>query len=264
MHPYINIATTAALKASEIIIRYFDRVDRLSVREKAPHDYVSNVDTLSEEIIIDTIQRAYPQHGIIGEESGQIVGQDNITWIIDPLDGTTNYLHALPHFAISIAVQHNDRIEHGVIYDPIRRELFTASIGRGAQLNNHRIRVSSQTDINKAMLVTRFPCKRHQLTEQYITTFSELSNTCASIRRTGSAALDLAYLAAGRLDGIWEFSLKSWDIAAGAIMVREAGGIISDPLGEENYLESGQVVAGNPRIYRSLLQTLKPILGTKR
>lgn len=262
MHHYVNVAIQAATQASEVILRYFNRLDILSIKEKALNDFVSEVDVLAEEVIIATIQKAYPEHAILAEESGHTHGKEDITWIIDPLDGTSNYLHAFPHFAVSIAVKKGDRIEHGVIYDPLRRELFCASIGRGAQLNNYRIRVSSQHDINKSLLVTRFPCRQQSLSEQYLATFSELSHRCSGIRRTGSAALDLAYLGAGRLDGIWEFSLKLWDIAAGVIIVKEAGGIISDPYGGEDYLNTGHLIAGNPQIHRSLLHTLKPILST--
>jgi myo-inositol-1(or 4)-monophosphatase len=223
--------------------------------EKRPHDFVTEVDKQAEQIIIDTVRRNYPNHGFLAEESGEIQG-DGTVWIIDPLDGTTNFIHNFPHFAVSIAISIRGRIEHGLVYDPIRHELFIASRGQGAQLNNRRLRVSPRTTLQGALLGTGFPYRYPEHIPTYIKTLQALMEQVAGIRRAGSAALDLAYVAAGRLDGFWEFGLGPWDIAAGALLIQEAGGLISDVQGTENYLESGHVVTGNPKIFKSLLQTI--------
>ena len=258
MHPYINIATKAALLASKAILRYFGQLDQVKIIEKQENVFVSEVDLYAERVIIDTIQKAYPRHSIISEESGCINGESDTTWIIDPLDGTSNYLHNVPHFAVSIAVKKNDRIEHGVIYDPIRKELFSASIGQGARLNNHKIRVSKQVHLNRALLGTCFAFRNNEMSKRYFTTFETLFTRCSGFRRCGSYALDLAYVAAGRYDGFWDTSLQLWDIAAGILLVREAGGLVSDFHGSENYLKTGNIVAANPKIFKSLLQHIRP------
>lgn len=254
-HPLINIASNAALRAGRVIINATERLSQITVNEKHANDYVTEVDIRSEQIIIETIHKAYPDHAILAEESGQ-QGENDTVWIIDPLDGTRNFVHGFPHFAVSIAVQLKGRIEHGVIYDPIRQELFSASRGRGAQLNNHRIRVSTQYRIEKALLGTGFPLKNRAAFKKHLISFEEISSLGAVIRRAGSAALDLAYVAAGRFEGYWGYDLQPWDMAAGMLLVKEAGGLCSDANGEENQFVSGNIVAGNPKIFKSLLQVL--------
>lgn len=260
MQPILNIAIRAARSAGALIVRQMERADTLNVTAKGRNDFVTEVDHRAEQIIIDTIHKAYPDHGIFAEESGEHGGGET-TWIIDPLDGTTNFLHNFPHFAISIAVQHRSQITQAVVFDPIRQELFTASRGEGAQLDNHRIRVSRKSDLDSALLGTGFPFREMSNLETYIATLRALLPGCAGIRRAGSAALDLAYVAAGRLDGFWEFGLQRWDIAAGALLIQEAGGFVSDPAGGETYLESGDIVAGNPKIAKKMLQKLHPIIA---
>ena len=259
MQPLLNIAITAARLAGDIIVRYLEQLDRIKITAKSSEEYFTEVDIKAEQAIIHTIHKAYPEHGIIAEESG--IHNDNAesVWIIDPLDGTTNYMHGFPFFSVSIAHKVKNRIEHAVVYDPIRHECFSASRGRGAQLNDRRIRVSKQTQLNAALLGTGFPFRNIALAQRYLPTFEALIGKCAGVRRTGSAALDLAYVASGRLDGFWEFGLRPWDIAAGSLIVKEAGGLISDLQGGETYMKQGDVVAGTPKIFKSLLQTFMPI-----
>ena len=257
MYPIVNIAVNAATRASEIITRNINQIDTLVIAEKKLNDFVSEVDIQAERVIIDTIKKAYPWHAILSEESGQLGGFDEFTWIIDPLDGTANFLHGFPHYAISIAIKHKDKLEHGIVFDPVRKELFTASRGHGAQLNDRRIRIGSEKRLDKALLGTGFPYRNKELSKRYFETFAAFFKQCSGIRRAGSAALDLAYVAAGRLDGFWEFSSKIWDVAAGALLVKEAGGLVSDFQGGEDHFESGNIVAGNPRIFKALLQTLQ-------
>ncbi len=260
MHPILNIATRAARSAGSIIIRSMERLDTLQVSEKQHNDFVTEVDKFSEKIIIDSIRKAYPNHAILAEESGLSEGNEELLWIIDPLDGTRNYVHGFPHFCISIAFQHKGRIEHGLIYDPVRQESFTASRGGGAQLNNRRIRVSNRTTLDGTLLGTGFPFKRTADFTGYLKTLSHLMPQVGGIRRAGSAALDLAYTAAGRLDGYWEFGLSTWDIAAGSLLVLEAGGLVSDIRGGEDYLNTGDIIAGNPKIFKALLQNVRTAL----
>lgn len=254
MHPYLNIATSAARKAGAIIARNLERAHSLQLTPKQHNDFVTEVDVKAEQAIIEIIRTAYPNHSILGEESGKTEGNE-VTWIIDPLDGTTNFIHGFPHFCVSIAVQMKDRLEFGLIYDPLRHEFFTAIRGSGAQLNNRRIRVSSQATLPGSLLGTGFPYRNLERLDSYMKSLHELIPQVAGIRRAGSAALDLAYIAAGRLDGYWEYDLKPWDIAAGALLVSEAGGLVSDMDGKENYLVSGNIVAGNTKIFKGLLQT---------
>lgn len=257
MHPILNIAIRAARSAGNIIMQSYERMDRIKVVEKQPNDFVTEVDQAAEKEIIATIRKAYPDHGFLGEESGLIAGNDYL-WIIDPLDGTTNFMHGFPHFAVSIALQYKDRIEHAVIYDPLRQELFTASRGKGAQLNDRRLRVTTHRELTGALLGTGFPFKRQEHVKLYLEIFENLFLTTAGIRRAGAATLDLAYVAAGRLDGFWEFGLSPWDIAAGSLLIKEAGGLIGDCDGSENYLQSGNIITGNPKIFKALLQTIAP------
>lgn len=266
MHPIVNIAVRAARRAGNLIANTVEQVDRLDITEKASNDFVTEVDRQAEEIIIGIIHEAYPDHGILGEESGELAGKKDGTdyqWIIDPLDGTTNFLHGFPQFAVSIGVRHKGRLEHAVIYDPMRQELFTASRGGGAQLNDRRLRVTPRKGLEGALLGTGFPFKQQQHLDAYLATFKALFPMTAGIRRPGSAALDLAYVAAGRLDGFWEIGLSPWDMAAGALLVQEAGGLISDFSGGDAYLDTGNVVAGNPKVFKAILQKIRPHLTAK-
>jgi myo-inositol-1(or 4)-monophosphatase len=260
MEPLLNIAVSAARQAGEIIVRHMEQVEHLKVTAKAGNDYFSEVDIKAEQAIINTIRKAYPDHSILAEESGLQEGDNETVWIIDPLDGTSNYLHGFPFFSVSIAVKIKNRIEHGIIYDPLRHEAFSASRGRGARLNDRRIRVSKQTQLNASLLGTGFCVRDGAVTQKYLPTFEALIDKCAGMRRTGSAALDLAYVASGRLDGFWQFGLRPWDIAAGALLIREAGGLISDAQGGDDFLKNGDVVAGTPKVFKSLLQAISPAL----
>jgi myo-inositol-1(or 4)-monophosphatase len=242
----------AARRAGAVIGRNFNKRHKLKVEKKGPNDYVSDVDYKAEKAIIDVIHKHYPEHAILAEESGAH-GDSDTVWIIDPLDGTTNYLHGFPVFSVSIGVQVNGRLEHAVVYDPMREELFTASRGEGAQLDGHKIRVSGNKDLENSLIGTGFPYR--QLDDDigpYLSMLGKVIRNSSGVRRPGSAALDLCYVACGRLDGFWETGLKSWDLAAGTLIIREAGGIISALNGEENHLDSGHVLAGTPRIYRGL------------
>lgn len=259
MQPLLNIAITAARLAGDIIIRHIEQIDRIKITAKSSDEYFSEVDVKAEQAIISTIHKAYPDHGIIAEESGVQNEDAESVWIIDPLDGTTNYLHGFPSFSVSIAHKVKNRIEHAVVYDPLRHECFSASRGCGAQLNDRRIRVSKQTQLEAALLGTGFPFRNTALAKRYLPTFEALIGKCAGVRRTGSAALDLAYVASGRLDGLWEFGLRPWDISAGSLLIKEAGGLVSDLQGGEEYLKQGDIVAGTPKVFKALLQTLIPV-----
>ncbi|MFA5959319.1 MAG: inositol monophosphatase family protein [Tatlockia sp.] len=260
MQPLLNIAITAARLAGDIVVRHMEQIDRIKITAKSATEYFSEVDIKAEQAIIHAIHKAYPEHGIIAEESGIYNDGAESVWIIDPLDGTTNYLHGFPFYSISIAHRVKNRIEHGVVYDPLRHECFSASRGRGAQLNDRRIRVSKQTQLAASLLGTGFPFRNEAIAKRFMPTFEALMGNCAGVRRTGSAALDLAYVASGRLDGLWEFGLRPWDISAGALLVKEAGGLVSDMDGGEEYLKKGDIVAGTPKVFKALLQTLIPAL----
>lgn len=260
MQPLLNIAISAARQAADIINRQVEQLEHIKVTPKGKHDFFCEVDVKAEQAIINTIRKAYPDHGIIAEESGMQQEDSEAVWIIDPLDGTRNYLHGFPFYAISIALRIKDRIEHAVIYDPIRHECFSASRGRGARLNDRRLRVSKQTQLPASLIGTGFPTHDTALASRYFPTFEALLGQCASVRGTGSAALDLAYVASGRLDGFWKFGLKPWDIAAGSLLIQEAGGLIGDLNGGEEYMRRGDVVAGAPKIFKALLQTLAPVV----
>jgi len=256
MQPMLNIAIRAAHKAGDFIVRKINKLPDLKVEVKALNDFVSEVDRQAEALIIEELLKSFPRHGILAEESGVTEGQEDYRWIIDPLDGTTNYLHGFPHYAVSIACEHQGRLTHAVIYDPFKQELFTASRGDGATLNNRRIRVASLKTTQGALLATGFPFRHPEQLDEFLITFSAFFNKASDIRRAGSAALDLAYVAAGRLDGYWESGLKAWDVAAGALIVREAGGLVTDFNGDSNYRDNGQVVAANPRLIGDMLRTL--------
>jgi len=257
MHPMLNIAVRAARNAGDLIQRSSENISQLTINKKSKNDFVSEVDRMAEQEIIQIIKQAYPDHGIIAEESGEQKGND-FTWIIDPLDGTTNYLHGYPQYAVSIALKKGNKIELGVVYDPLKDELFTATRGGGAMLNNRRIRVSKQIDLSTALLGTGFPFKYPQHLDAYIGMFKTLTPATAGIRRAGSAAIDLAYLATGRLDGFWEIGLKEWDMAAGVLLIQEAGGVITDFSFKDQYLRSGNIIAGNPKMHQAIFQAIEP------
>jgi len=260
MHPMLNIAVRAARNAGDIIARYSSHIDELTVTNKDHNDFVSEVDRQAENEIIAVIRKAYPGHGILAEESGQHGDNDEFQWIIDPLDGTTNFLHGFPQFAVSIALQHKGRLDQAVIYDPMRQELFTASRGSGAFLDNRRIRVSKRTGLKGALLGTGFPYKDFSHLDSYLGMFRALLVDSAGVRRPGSAALDLAYVAAGRFDGFWEIGLKPWDIAAGVLLVREAGGLVGDLSGGHNFMKSGNIIAAAPKLFPAMLRKIHPHL----
>ena len=255
----VNIAIRAARSGGDFIVRHLDRVDQLSVTSKDRNDFVTLVDQQAEERIIGVLRKTYPHHGILAEESGQ-QGSDEFQWIIDPLDGTTNFIHGFPQFAVSIAMRHKGRLEHAVVYDPLRQELFTATRGDGALLNSRRMRVSARPELEGALLGTGFPFKMQQHLDAYLGMFRALFKDTAGIRRPGSAALDLAYVAAGRLDGFWEIGLNIWDMAAGALLIQEAGGIVGDFSGGHEFLQTGNVVAGNPKIFAAIVNAIRPHL----
>ena len=255
MHPSLNIAKRAALNAGKVILRHLDRLDRVQVSRKGHADFVSEVDLQAEREIVNTLRRIYPEHSILAEESGKFSGDDDNQWLIDPLDGTTNYLHGFPHFAVSIAFQQRGKLEAGIVYDPLRQEMFTASRGRGALLNERRLRVRSLATLEGSMLATGLPEGIRQ-SPRTLAVIDDLMAQGSAMRRTGSAALDLAYVAAGRLDGFWESGLHAWDMAAGALLVQEAGGLVGDFQGGYDFLRTGQIVAANPKLFKVLQTTL--------
>ncbi|WMQ73117.1 MAG: Inositol-1-monophosphatase [Sodalis sp.] len=262
MHPMLNIAIRAARMAANFIAKHYEIHDAVEASQKGSNDFVTNVDREAERLIVGVICKSYPRHAIIGEESGELAGEDtDVQWIIDPLDGTTNFIKRFPHFAVSIAVRIKGRTEVAVVYDPMRNELFTASRGQGAQLNGHRLRVGSARDLDGTILATGFPFKQKQHANSYIALVSKLFIQCADFRRTGSAALDLAYVAAGRIDGFFEIGLKPWDFAGGELLVREAGGLVTDFTGGHNHTLSGNIVAGNPRIVKAMLSAMRDELS---
>jgi len=258
MQPLLNIAVQAARRAGEIIVRGLNRLHRLEVRAKGQNDFVSEIDTAAERDIIETVRRRYPQHAFLAEESGQSGDDNEFVWIIDPLDGTTNFLHGYPQFAVSIGVQRRGRMEHAVVYDPMRQELFTASRGEGAQLDGKRIRVSPHIGLERALIGTGFPYRSNlQWLDPYMAMLKAVIQETAGIRRPGSAALDLAYVAAGRLDAFWELGLSPWDTAAGMLLITEAGGMVGRLNGSE-YKNESDIVAGTPQVYAPLLELLAP------
>lgn len=257
MHPALNIAVKAARRAGSIINRATLDLDLVKVSSKRHNDFVTEVDRAAEAAIIETLREAYPEHAILAEESGAS-GESEHTWIIDPLDGTTNFIHGFPQFAVSIALAHNGVVTQAVVYDPSRNEMFTASKGRGAYLNERRIRVSKRTKLQEALVGTGFPFRVFHHVDAYLAIFRELMEKTAGLRRPGAAALDLAYVAAGRFDGFYEFGLSPWDMAAGSLLITESGGLVGDLSGESEYLRSGNIVAGNPKIFAQLLQVIAP------
>jgi myo-inositol-1(or 4)-monophosphatase len=258
MHGMVNIAVRAARRAGEIMVRQMNQLEALKVVEKSRNEFVSQVDQAAEAAIIEVIRDHYPEHAILAEESGA-AGDHEYQWIIDPLDGTTNYLHGFPQFSVSIGVARKGELEHGVVYDPLRQEIFTASRGQGAQLDGRRIRVSKRTTVQQSLIATGFPYRANlEHIERYLGMLKVVMLESAGVRRPGSAALDLCYVAAGRVDAFFELGLSKWDIAAGALIIREAGGRISDFHGGDGYLESGNVVCGSPKVYAALSKLLAP------
>jgi myo-inositol-1(or 4)-monophosphatase len=260
LHPMLNIAVKAARTAGALINRAALDLEVLKVGSKGPNDYVTEVDRAAEEAIIHTLLEAYPGHGILAEESGRIHGarHSEYTWIIDPLDGTTNFLHGLPVYAVSIALAHRGTVQQAVVYDPTRNDLFFASKGRGAFLNDRRLRVSKRIRLADALIGTGFPFRKGDNFKRYVKMFEEVMQSCAGLRRPGAAALDLCYVAAGYYDGFFETGLSPWDVAAGSLIITEAGGLIGNFTGESDYLYQREVVAGNPKVYGQLVQMLTP------
>jgi myo-inositol-1(or 4)-monophosphatase len=257
MHPLLNIAVRAARRAGDLIVRNLDRGPNLEVSAKSRNDFVSEVDRAAEAEILATIRKPYPQHGFLAEESGR-TGGDEVVWIVDPLDGTTNFLHGFPQFAVSIACEHRGRLEVAVVFDPLRSELFTAARGEGAQLDGKRVRVSRRRSLEGALIGTGFPYRANvRYLKPYLGMLEVVMGAAAGVRRPGSAALDLAYVAVGRTDGFWEIGLSPWDTAAGTLLVTEAGGMVGTLTGRE-YRQEGHVVAGTPKVYAALIEAIAP------
>ncbi|MDJ0760048.1 MAG: inositol monophosphatase family protein [Woeseiaceae bacterium] len=255
MHALLNVAVMAARRAGNTLMRYQVNLEKLKVEVKGHNDYVTEADRKAESIVIDVIHKHYPDHAILGEESGSI-GESDTVWIIDPLDGTTNFLHGFPSFCVSIGVQVKGRMEHAVVYDPTRQELFAASRGSGATLDGRKIRVSGQKDLKHSLIGTGFPFRQAESEmDPYLAMLKKILKHTSGIRRPGAAALDLCYVACGRLDGFWETGLAPWDLAAGSLIIREAGGIISGLDGSEDYMDTGHVLTGTPKIYSALART---------
>lgn len=259
MHPMLLTAVKAARRAGQVINRASLDLDQLKVSAKQQSDFVTEVDKLAENAIIDLLREAYPDHSILAEESGSS-GDSEYQWIIDPLDGTTNFIHGFPQYAVSIALAHRGVLTHSVVYDTTRNELFTASKGAGAFLNEKRIRVSKRARLEEALIGTGFPYRSFRHIDAYLAIFREMAQKTAGMRRPGAASLDLAYVACGRLDGFWEFGLSPWDMAGGALLITEAGGLVGDLTGEPDFLKNGHFLAGNPKIFSQLLQIMAPHL----
>ena len=257
-HPILNIAINAAHIAGDLMRQELHKVASIPVTRKARHDYVTEIDKASEAQIVREIKRYHPDHSILGEECGAQGDDDEHVWIIDPLDGTSNYLHGMPHFAISIALQIKGRTEFGVVYDPMRDEMFSASRGNGAHLNNTRIRVSARTSLENAVVATSFPFRQRGMMGVYTGIFSDVYRKIEDIRRYGAASLDLAWVAAGRMDAYFEIGLKPWDMAAGALLVREAGGVVSDFDGSDAVEHSHSILAAPYKLMTPLRQIIEP------
>ena len=257
MQPLLNIAIRAARRAGDLIVRYVDRVPSLGVRAKSRNDFVTEVDEMAERDIVETIRRTHPDHGFLGEESGRS-GGDEFVWIIDPLDGTTNFLHGFPVFAVSLAVEFRGRLEHAVVYDPLRQELFTASRGDGTQLDGRRVRVSKQATLEGALIGTGFPYRENKRwLDEYLAMLKVIMQGTAGVRRPGAASLDLAYVAAGRIDGFWEIGLSPWDTAAGTLLITEAGGLVGT-LSGGTFRQGGNIIAGAPKVYEEMVKAFSP------
>jgi len=262
MNPMLNIGVRAARAAGRVITKHMNHLDSVRIDKKGRNDFVTEVDREAEAAIVEVLNKAFPDHSILGEESGALGNSDaEYQWIIDPLDGTTNFIHGFPHFSVSIAVYQKGRPYQAVVYDPVRQELFTGGKGDGAYLDGRRVRVSGRGHIENALLGTGFPYRAGQDLGPYQASLKAFTETSGGIRRSGSAALDLAYIASGRLDGMWISGLQSWDMAAGALLVREAGGLVNDFQGGDNWIETGNVIAATPKVHHTMLQTMKPIFA---
>ncbi|MGE5453273.1 MAG: inositol monophosphatase family protein [Acidobacteriota bacterium] len=260
LHPMLNIAIKAARAAGAIINRASLDVERLTVSAKSHNDFVTDVDRAAEEVIIDTILEAYPGHGILAEESGRSRGakDSDFVWIIDPLDGTTNFIHGFPVYAVSIALAYRNQVQQAVVYDPSRNDLFYASKGKGAYMNDRRIRVSKRTRMLEALVGTGFPFRKGDNFQRYLKMFEDVMVQVAGVRRPGAASLDLCYVAAGFYDAFFETGLSPWDVAAGSLMITEAGGLVGNFTGEPDFLYQREILAGTPRIYGQMVKTLAP------
>jgi myo-inositol-1(or 4)-monophosphatase len=258
MQPLLNIAVKAARRAGDIIVRAIPRLESVQVESKGRNDFVTEIDKAAEADIIQTIRRLHPDHAILAEESGAS-GDSDVVWIIDPLDGTTNFMHGFPTFAVSIACQIRGRLEHAVVFDPMRQELFTASRGDGAQVEGRKMRVSKQITLEGSLIATGFPYRTDApYLDEYLAMLKAVILKASGLRRPGSAALDLAYVAAGRVDGFWEIGLKPWDTAAGTLLITEAGGRVGTIFGDD-YQQGGHVIAGTPKVYAALVAELSPL-----
>jgi myo-inositol-1(or 4)-monophosphatase len=257
MHPMLNIAVRAARRAGSIINRAALGGEALVVKTKRANDFVTQVDRAAEEAIIEIVRKAYPDHGFLAEESGTTSKDAEYRWIIDPLDGTTNFIHGFPQYGVSIGIEHRGALTHAVVYDPAKNELFTASRGRGAFLNDRRVRVSKCVRLQDALIGTGFPFREVSRLDLYTRQLAHFMRTSAGVRRAGAAALDLAYVACGRLDGFWELGLSPWDMAAGALLIQEAGGLVGDLEGEAGFMQSGDICAATPKIFPALLEALR-------
>lgn len=253
----LNVAVNAAIEAGKVIAQSITQLDRIKVSRKSRTELVTEIDLVAEQKIISQLEESYPAFNVLAEESGELERDSDYCWIIDPLDGTHNFLHGHPHCAVSIALRHKQEIVLAVVYDPLRNELFTARKGAGAQLDGRRIRVSDTAKLSDSLLCTGFPYRDNNDTKPWLKTFARVLPRAQGIHRSGSSVLDLAYVAAGRYDGLWKFGLQAWDIAAGALLVREAGGMISDLSGDTDVFKSGNLIAGNPRVYEKLGQLVR-------
>jgi myo-inositol-1(or 4)-monophosphatase len=257
MQPLLNIAVKAARRAGDIIVRAIPRLEAVQVESKGRNDFVTEIDKAAEADIIQTIRRLHPDHAILAEESGAS-GDSEVLWIIDPLDGTTNFMHGFPTFAVSIACQIRGRLEHAVVFDPMRQEIFTASRGDGAQVDGRKMRVSKQITLEGSLIATGFPYRTDApYLDEYLAMLKAVMLKAAGLRRPGAAALDLAYVAAGRVDGFWEIGLKPWDTAAGTLLITEAGGRVGTIFGDD-YKQGGHVIAGTPKVFAALVAELSP------
>jgi len=260
----LNIGIRAARAAGSVITRNMDRIDTLQIESKGRNDFVSEVDKNAETEIFNVLRKAYPDHSILGEESGLIGNPDSdYQWVVDPLDGTTNFLHGYPYFSVSIALLHKQRHDQAIVYNPVSQELFTASRGEGAWLNSKRLRVSKTAKLEQALLGTGFPYRPGQDLDFYQSTMRAYTEQAGGIRRAGSVALDLANVAAGRLDGLWQYGMQPWDVAAGALIVREAGGLVNDYSGGDTWSEGGEIIAATPKVQHAMLQIMKPLLAKR-
>ncbi|MDD9196014.1 inositol-1-monophosphatase [Aliivibrio sp. S3MY1] len=258
MHPMLNIAIRTARKAGDFVAKSFEQTDKIETTKKGNNEFITNIENDAQYMLVDMIKKSYPDHSIISEESGLIEGKDaDVQWIIDPLDGTTNFVKGIPHFSISIAVRIKGRTEVACVYDPIRNELFTAQRGAGAQRNNQRVRVQELKDMNETILATGLPYRQKQHAASYSKVLSAMFVECSDIRSSGCPSLDLCYLAAARIDGFFALGLKPWEMAAADLIARESGVICTDFTGNTDYMKTGSLVAGSPRIVKSMLKKIR-------